>query len=523
MKDGQVIYRLALVALLLSIAMEPQLHAQSVETPSGRFKDLDDDIVGATIIVSGKQLFIDDHLIENMEGVKKVLNQLTKHSANPLIVQDRPLEGFFNRGSVMFDAEAKLFKMWYGVYSADLKDQALCYAVSKDGIHWEKPAINPTGTNAVSTPKFCNIPSVFLDPVEKDRNRRYKMIFGENPDGTSKSYSTGVAYSADGIHWTPERQNPLIPFSDTLSVAYWDSQRHRYVAYVRFGPPNTRHVSRIESEDFVHWSPKVTVIRPTKLDAPFRTQFYGMRVMPYEGVYIGLLTAYHGETIEPIPSDQRWMDRKDIQLAYSRNGLTWLRVGRHGAIAQEMYARDLDWATMAREATFLAYGEYGQEWDWGCIYPFQPPLVVGDEIWIYYMGHNGHNWWNIHKDSPTSGIGLARLRLDGFVAVEAGENEGTLTTKPLIFIGDALEINADAEGGAVTVEALDPAGNVIGGFSRAECESISTDSVRHVLKWRGSSNAQLLQARPIRLKFNLKNAKLFSFTPRVLHNHYIPS
>ena len=95
-------------------------------------------------------------------------------------------------------------------------------------------------------------------------------------------------------------------------------------------------LSRIESEDFVNWSPKVTILWPaptneshkSKIDRPFNTKHYGMRVMPYERVYVGLLSTYHGETIQNIPKDKLWMDKLDVQLTFSRNGLTWQRVGR---------------------------------------------------------------------------------------------------------------------------------------------------------------------------------------------------
>jgi hypothetical protein len=148
--------------------------------------------------------------------------------------------------------------------------------------------------------------------------------------------------------------------------------------------------------------------------------------------------------------------------------------------------------------------------------------VVGDEIWFYYAGAANRHWASYHGDTIKCGIGLARLRLDGFVSVNAA-NEGTMTTKPFVFIGDALEVNANAAGGAITVEALDTDGKVIEGFSKNDCQPITSDSIRHILKWKGSEDCQLIQARPIRLRFYLKKAKLYSFTPRIKHEHYIQS
>ena len=60
----------------------------------------------------------------------------------------------------------------------------------------------------------------------------------------------------------------------------------------------------------------------------------------------------------------------------------------------------------------------------------------------------------------------------------------------------------------------------IAGFTRADCDPITSDSVRHVASWKGNSDCHLLQARPIRLRFHLKHAKLYAFEPKIRRNHY---
>jgi hypothetical protein len=98
-----------------------------------------------------------------------------------------------------------------------------------------------------------------------------------------------------------------------------------------------------------------------------------------------------------------------------------------------------------------------------------------------------------------------------------------MTTKKFLFIGDTLEVNANAKGGSIVVEALDANGKVIKGFSKTDCIPITTDNIRHVLKWKGQKDCHLIQARPIRLRFHMNKAKLYSFTPRIRHKHYIQS
>jgi hypothetical protein len=96
-----------------------------------------------------------------------------------------------------------------------------------------------------------------------------------------------------------------------------------------------------------------------------------------------------------------------------------------------------------------------------------------------------------------------------------------LTTKPLVFIGDTLIVNANAEGGSITVEALDADNQPIEGFSAAQCRPLTTDDLRHVVTWNDNPDCHTIQGRPIRLRFQLERAKLYSFEPRILRAHYI--
>jgi hypothetical protein len=260
------------------------------------------------------------------------------------------------------------------------------------------------------------------------------------------------------------------------------------------------------------------------MDYPFGTKHYAMQVMQYGGVYIGFLWAYHGETTRPIPPDKLWMDKTNLQLAFSRNGRTWLRVAKDGAIPWRKINDNRDWKKATQEAVFIPYGRHKKDWDWGSTYTCHQPLLVGDDkIRIYYLGRTGRHWSSYHGDkTPTKGLGLATLRLDGFVSIDAAA-AGTMTTKKFVFIGDTLEVNANAAGGSIVVEALDAKGKVIEGFSKKDCIAITTDSVRHVLKWKDKKDCHLIQAMPIKLRFHLKKAKLYSFTPRIRHKHYVQS
>ena len=55
------------------------------------------------------------------------------------------------------------------------------------------------------------------------------------------------------------------------------------------------------------------------------------------------------------------------------------------------------------------------------------------------------------------------LRRDGFASMDAGDEDGTLTTRPVTFRGKHLFVNVAAEGGELRAEVLDEDGQVIAG------------------------------------------------------------
>ena len=132
---------------------------------------------GLTHIGTQKQLFIDDYIVEQMSSVKRVLNHGVKAPNNPVVRADRPWEtNYLRLNKIVYDDKDGLFKMWYstmdefkskkepgagyraewtlegdsftrvnvpdpyGYYGDPNGDGSkLCFATSKDGVHWQKP------------------------------------------------------------------------------------------------------------------------------------------------------------------------------------------------------------------------------------------------------------------------------------------------------------------------------------------------------------------------------------------------
>ncbi len=479
-----------------------------------------------------RQLFIDDHIIESLDGVAKKLNQPTKHSGNPVLSRISEGKPAWEAGmplsfaSVLYDERQRLFKMWYSLHrgSGGDEESVLCFATSPDGIRWHKPLLGMfeyrgTKKNNIVMPHSGLACGVFIDPRETDPAKRYKMVH------MWRDYKVYASHSADGLRWTPYNGGQPVffksPGHDSHMIAYWDKALGKYVAIIRDrtgrirdvrprlvsdaagrrgwrklwdpqknrSPENhsIRRVSQIESPDFVHWTGYRVILGADADDPLNQDQFYNMEVLPYENLRIGLMTVF---SYDPDRC------RGAVQLTFSRNGRNWHRT--------------------ANRDVFLPLSQRPGDFDWGGIYPLQAPLVVGDEIWIYYTGVGvDHN----HRPPPNvmgfpNGIGLAKLRLDGFVSVDAGANEGTLTTRPFVFGGNKLVINAKPRTGRVLVEILDADGKPLAGFNKHDCDPVHEDHIRQTISWNGESDLASVAGNPIKLRFYLKNAKLFSFRLR---------
>ena len=209
-----------------------------------------------------------------------------------------------------------------------------------------------------------------------------------------------------------------------------------------------------------------------------------MPVFRYEGHYLGLLYAYHARPEEP---KQRNFGTIDVQLASSRDGVHWDRAGGR--------------------RPFIPNGPPGSI-DSGEIYTARGPVAVGDELWFYYSPGTME-----HGVTGRSGpICLAKLRMDGFVSVDAGDETGAMVTKPFRCDGGPLTINASARGGLVGVAVLDEDGVQYQGFSRQECALFDGDSIGHRVTWREKPSPEELKGKNIRLKFYLRSSKLYAFT-----------
>ncbi|HOF89235.1 MAG TPA: hypothetical protein PLZ36_14200, partial [Armatimonadota bacterium] len=147
---------------------------------------------------------------------------------------------------------------------------------------------------------------------------------------------------------------------------------------------------------------------------------------------------------------------------------------------------------------------YGDAWyTWGLVetasdYPGAPP-----ELSCYVQERE-------RRDGPGR-LRRHTLRLDGFGSVSAPLTGGGMTTRPLVFTGNRLEINfATSAGGRLRAELQDDRGRPIPGYTLDACHLQYGDQLDRVVSWRGGADVGALSGRPVRLRFELKDADLFA-------------
>lgn len=461
-----------------------------------------------------RQLFLDDELLERIDGLRRVVHAPDRHPANPVITADEPWEENCSvYGTALYDESLGKFRLWYLTMPRDrgLKPLELgagrqraphttlaAYAESEDGVHWIKPPLGQfpydgqTANNLLDIGRYnCEGISVLYDPRDENPQRRFKAAYWDHGSGgwdvrDGKPYCMPgeedgfcVAFSPDGIHWTPSEHNPVLKvYCDTNQNVVYDPRLERYVAFSRFH--FGRKLARSESTDFVHWSEPRLVLECDADDGP-ETQVYGAGVDLYEGVYLAMVWIYR----------EGGDGKIDTQLATSRDGIRWTRVGDR--------------------ATWLSLGD-DQSWEGGMVRSVERIIPRGDRLFVYYGGvhgpHRGPRFPSVER-LHRGAIGLVTLRRDGFVSLRADEQRGSLVTKPLVWPDGALELNyrTDPDGHVRVV--VYPAGDESEAVM-ARSRPLRGDATTEPLAWEVEPAAELV-GRPVRLGIELHGADVFAY------------
>ena len=131
-------------------------------------------------------------------------------------------------------------------------------------------------------------------------------------------------------------------------------------------------------------------------------------------------------------------------------------------------------------------------------------LPLRETEWSMYVSE--HYGW------PDNQLRRLSLRPWGFAAINAGRRRGHVITKPLTFDGAQLRINfATSAVGSVRVELQDPDRRPIPGHALDDMPPIFGDRLDLPVSWNDNPDLRPLAQRPVRLRFELTDADVFSF------------
>lgn len=472
-------------------------------------------------------LFVDDHDILYRSGTRRVPHSLTRYPENPLInSREKPWEVEIGWNSVHHNPRIGGYQLWYQAYSGNrardkTKRCVVCYAESKDGIHWVKPNLGLysyneiretnivlTGNGGHSLNYDC---SVVFDPRDPASDRRYKMAYFDwSHDRDQELPGLSVAFSPDGVYWKKYPRAPLLrasygtqgdplPYrdqhgpwtvplamSDALDAIY-DPPRSQFALYGKMwidGPEGRMYwkhaMGYSESKDFIHWSKPQILLTPDEFDPPW-AEFHHSPVFYYNNCYFALLQILHRAVGGGVI---------DVELAVSRNGL--------------------DWNRPFRKHLFLARNG-GSQFDSGSLFVNPMPVLLKDDFRFYYGGYS-QGATSGNDEALISGIGLATLPRDRFAGLQPIKQIGQITLKPVSFANfQSITINADASAGIILPELLDAEGYRIHGFAETDAMPVTGDSLRHPLQWRYRQISELVPGYYM-LRLHLQNAEVFAVT-----------
>ena len=473
------------------------------------------------------QVFVDNWLIEQADSVTRRWHKAQNLGDEPVIQRDRPWEltpyFTYSNYNVLKDPTDGLIKCWYEdlgpmePYQPHPWRNRMLYAVSSDGVHFEKPLLGRVSIEGEDTNIFAGYVegadpdernpwadvgvhsgAIVIDPGPANPDERYRMLFSRSLPSLSQIVE--CAHSPDGIVWTPYDgkltfgSNSSLNDVSTISydpVTKLFQQYTRHVKMTVSGIPasrietpsggrgsfrtyfphrpdlmNKRRVFRTVSADFLNWTELLPISTPNDDIDNLDEAHYGCGQFKVGTMQFGTLGVFHG-------TDNGMYGR----LIYSRDGV---------------HFRPTD-----NGRPFLApRGE--RYWDRHMVTIVSPPIRIGDNWYFYHGGaRNHHDYWYAgkqHLDHPEAtdpaanmgyALGIATLRYEGMASIDSVRPRlGRLVTRPLLTDGNTLSINARCRnGGSIRVAIIDSDDNIVPGRSFDDCVPFMGDAIRHRVRW----------------------------------------
>ncbi len=472
-----------------------------------------------------RTLFFDDHNVKSATGVERVVHPATKSPDNPVLTADMPWEDQrVLLGGTVRKEESGL-RMWYQAQILGQRREpgsgtVNLYAESDDGVHWTRPNLGQWefhgstvnnmyanmgarrgGFTGPAGGRWDHNQTVMYTP-HLGEGQRYTMLARTYGRGPYPYEGSSAAFSRDGIEWTDGPDEPIIPGYGDVNWFMYDDIANRFrgtlKTRLKVGDWGRRSVVYTVGEDLDTWDlPRPAFVHDAIDDAwtdghPDRyTQFYGMPMVRYGSVVIGLLEVFR--CYDGPRSTDGFIH---VELATTRDGYRWERPDRTHIIPS---------------------GDEG-DWDWGLVQTGNSLVVDGDVVRVYFTGSRyRHGDKGKRKPADRSSdeyetwqaIGMATWPRDRIVGLRSGTSGGEIVVEQTV-TGNELHFNADASSGSLVVELADDQGLPVPGFEYASATALSFDSLDHVVGWRSNPSLANLTDKKVLVRLRLDRAEIFS-------------
>lgn len=405
----------------------------------------------------------------------------------------------------------------------------LCVAESEDGKVFTRCAVNEHEFDGAKENNIHHAEDRAID--------NFSVFYDENPDCPADAKFKALSCleswlpnhggrkmellyfkSGDGIRFEKVGVLPVPGVFDSYNVVLWDDAEKEYKLYVRdfhdvngtrrIAPPKDTDMAEVyrdvrlsRSKDFVNWTPTEMI---EFSDGNIHMELYTNQIVKYPrayNMYLGLPSRYNnrpepkvnynylpdwnGERIKKNATGSR------MGTVFNDTGIMTSRDGFHfdrwdGAYMTPGLQRPDNWYY---EDCYLAYGMVVTDSDEA---PGTP------EISLYRP--EGYNVANTRIVRYT-------VRMDGFYSWHAPFSGGVVTTVPVTFDGDALELNyATSALGHMRVLICDEAGTPIEGYDSG---ILWGDTLSRNVDF--EKPLRDLCGKAVRIRFEMKDCDLYSF------------
>jgi len=412
------------------------------------------------------------------------------------------------------------FRMWYmgREFSQDFYKYGpfrVCYAVSKDGIHWEKPELGLVEyqgdrknhlvgllqSDGSYGPIHMIQTLVLYEPEDPDPNRRFKMFYEiDNYIRTGQASVEQdtvpglVAFSPDGLRWTGSPRNPVVRGNlEPSGLTKFDGCYYVNAHHILPSAYGGRVTVTYASYDFENWTESVNKGFRRAFPSSgihtgnLREQVHmGASLWNRGNVVLGIYGMWHGDE-----SDDTLKLTMDLGLIVSHDAIHFREPTTDFALIPAKGEKDGVWPALMQGQAFAN---------------------VKDKTYIWYGSWDEYAW---RDKNPINGGGKVRLatwdrdRLGFFhpKSVTGGawlfgkDNPHAITRTLMIDENDTIFVNAEglSNEGYLALELLDERFQPLSGFSGPHCAVLSKPGLRQPVHWRGKAQLKGFD-KPIRIR-----------------------